>query len=46
MTLFGVHTGLQDISVDELRATWRRIEELGFDWISVWDHFYGATGKA
>jgi F420-dependent oxidoreductase-like protein len=24
---------------------WRRIEELGFGWISVWDHFYGATGK-
>jgi F420-dependent oxidoreductase-like protein len=45
VTIFGVHTGLQDISVDELRAAWRRIEELGFDWISIWDHFYGATGS-
>ncbi|HZX56227.1 MAG TPA: TIGR03560 family F420-dependent LLM class oxidoreductase, partial [Ilumatobacteraceae bacterium] len=24
---------------------WRRVEDLGFGWISVWDHFYGATGK-
>lgn len=44
MTLFGVHTGLQHTSVGELRSLWRRIEDLGFDWISVWDHFYGATG--
>ena len=22
-----------------------RIEDLGFGWISVWDHFYGATGR-
>jgi F420-dependent oxidoreductase-like protein len=28
-----------------LRSVWRRIEDLGFGWISVWDHFYGATGK-
>ena len=39
---FGVHTGLQNTFVDELRALWRRIEELGFDWISIWDHFYSA----
>jgi F420-dependent oxidoreductase-like protein len=45
MTTFGVHTGLQDISVDKLRAAWRHIEALGFDWISVWDHFYAATGR-
>src|SRR5258706_14452651 len=43
MTLtFGVHTGLQNTSVDDLRALWHRIEELGFDWISIWDHFYSA----
>jgi F420-dependent oxidoreductase-like protein len=24
---------------------WRRVEDLGYGWISVWDHFYGATGK-
>jgi F420-dependent oxidoreductase-like protein len=45
MTVFGVHTGLQHISVDELRGAWKRIEELGYGWISIWDHFYGATGK-
>src|SRR5438270_4981066 len=43
MTLtFGVHTGLQNTTVDELRALWHRIEDLGFDWISIWDHFYSA----
>jgi F420-dependent oxidoreductase-like protein len=44
MTLFGVHTGLQRTTPVELTALWRRIEELGFGWISIWDHFYGATG--
>jgi len=39
---FGVHTGLQNTTVDELRSLWRRIEDLGFDWISIWDHFYAA----
>jgi F420-dependent oxidoreductase-like protein len=39
---YGVHTGLQNTTVDELRALWSRIEELGFDWISIWDHFYSA----
>lgn len=45
MTRFGVHTGLQHTSTGDLRALWRHIEALGFDWISIWDHFYGATGK-
>jgi F420-dependent oxidoreductase-like protein len=45
MTVFGVHTGLQHTSVEDLRSSWRRIEDLGFDWISIWDHFYGATGQ-
>jgi F420-dependent oxidoreductase-like protein len=45
MTVFGVHVGLQHTTADELRGVWRRIEDLGFGWISVWDHFYGATGK-
>ena len=26
----------------ELFALWRKAEELGFDWISIWDHFYPA----
>jgi len=44
-TRFGVHTGLQHTTPDELRVLWKRIEALGFDWISIWDHFYGATGQ-
>jgi F420-dependent oxidoreductase-like protein len=39
---FGVHAGLQNTSIAELQGLWRRIEALGFDWISVWDHFYAA----
>jgi len=45
VTLFGAHIGLQHTTADELRDVWRRVEDLGFGWISVWDHFYGATGK-
>lgn len=41
---FGVHTGPANTTVDELRSLWRRVEELPFDWISVWDHFYAADG--
>jgi F420-dependent oxidoreductase-like protein len=39
---FGVHAGLQNTTVDELIGLWKRIEDLGFDWISIWDHFYAA----
>jgi F420-dependent oxidoreductase-like protein len=39
---FGVHAGLQNTSTAELQALWRRIEDHGFEWISVWDHFYAA----
>jgi F420-dependent oxidoreductase-like protein len=37
-----VHTGLQNTSIPELRDLWRRIEDHGFEWISIWDHFYAA----
>jgi hypothetical protein len=40
MTAYGVHTGLQHTTVGELRSLWQHIEDLGFDWISIWDHFY------
>jgi F420-dependent oxidoreductase-like protein len=42
MTTFGVHTGLQNTTITELRDLWTRIEDHGFDWISIWDHFYSA----
>lgn len=45
MTLFGVHVGLQHTTADELQSVWRQIEDMGYGWISVWDHFYGATGR-
>jgi F420-dependent oxidoreductase-like protein len=43
MTVFGVHAGLQNTTMESLRTLWRRVEHLGFGWISVWDHFYSAT---
>ena len=39
-----MHTGLQNTSIGELQALWRRIEDHGFSWISIWDHFYAADG--
>ena len=45
-TIFGVHTGPSGTTVDELRDLWRRIEDMGFDWISIWDHFYSADGRS
>jgi len=42
MTIFGVHTGLQNTTVTELIDLWHRIEGMGFEWISIWDHFYAA----
>jgi hypothetical protein len=37
---FGMLIGPQDISIDELRRLWRYADDNGFQWISVWDHFY------
>jgi F420-dependent oxidoreductase-like protein len=37
---FGVHTGQQNCSLEELRRLWRFVDQAGFDWLSVWDHFY------
>jgi alkanesulfonate monooxygenase SsuD/methylene tetrahydromethanopterin reductase-like flavin-dependent oxidoreductase (luciferase family) len=36
----GVHTGQQDIELDELRKLWRHLDASGMDRITVWDHFY------
>lgn len=44
-TKFGVHTGLQHTTYESLQPLWVLIERLGFHWISIWDHFYGATGQ-
>jgi len=37
----GAHVGQQNMSMDALRATWRRLDE-PLDWISAWDHLYEA----
>lgn len=42
MLHFGVHSGPQDCTVADLRELWRVSESLGFEWISIWDHFYAA----
>jgi F420-dependent oxidoreductase-like protein len=39
---FGVHTGPQNCTYDELCRAWRMADENGFEWASVWDHFYPA----
>lgn len=38
----GVHTGQQDIEMDELRKVWRYVDQNGWDFLSIWDHFYEA----
>jgi len=37
----GVHVGQQNMSMDSMRALWRKLDEK-VDWISAWDHFYEA----
>ncbi|CAE7516732.1 mer, partial [Symbiodinium sp. KB8] len=41
---FGVQTALQNTRPNELIPLWRRLEDLGYDWISVWDHFHAVGG--
>lgn len=40
---FGIHAGLQNTTVAELQAIWQQADTSGFDWVSVWDHFYAAS---
>jgi len=42
MLHFGVHSGPQDCTIGELRELWTVTENLGFEWISIWDHFYAS----
>ena len=39
---FGLHIGQQYLTIDEMRALWRWADTAGFDWVDVWDHFYGS----
>jgi F420-dependent oxidoreductase-like protein len=36
---FGIHAGPQNTTYDDYLALWRKAEELGYDWASVFDHF-------
>lgn len=36
---FGIHSGPENTTYDDLAALWLRVEELGYDWVSVFDHF-------
>jgi F420-dependent oxidoreductase-like protein len=38
----GAHVGQQNLTMEELRALWCRLDDAGLDWISLWDHFYEA----
>ena len=46
MTTYGVHAGTEGASMEEVLAFWRKVEALGFAWISVWDHFNPIMGGA
>jgi alkanesulfonate monooxygenase SsuD/methylene tetrahydromethanopterin reductase-like flavin-dependent oxidoreductase (luciferase family) len=39
---FGVHLGVQNATVSELRHLWTWLDAHGLDWISLWDHLYEA----
>jgi F420-dependent oxidoreductase-like protein len=45
VTVFGVHAGLQNTTMRDLIDVWHHAEQLGFGWISVWDHFYAADAS-
>jgi F420-dependent oxidoreductase-like protein len=45
VTVFGVHAGLQNTTMQELIEVWHHAEGLGFGWVSVWDHFYAADAS-
>ncbi len=42
---FGVHIGPQDMTMDQMRALWRSVDQAGLDWVSIWDHFYEAPPR-
>ncbi len=40
--MLGAHVGQQNMSMDAMRALWRKLDNAKVDWISAWDHFYEA----
>ena len=45
MTIFGVHTNIQNKSFEDLYRLWTLADDLGFHWISGSDHFPGSVGR-
>ena len=41
---FGVHSGPQHTTYEDYRDVWLRCEELGFEWVSDFDHFLPLSG--
>lgn len=41
---FGIHSGQQYRTTDECLALWRRAEELGYEWASLFDHLRPPVG--
>jgi F420-dependent oxidoreductase-like protein len=41
---FGVYSGPQHATFDGYLELWQRCEELGYDWVSVFDHFMPIVG--
>jgi len=41
---FGVYSGPQHATFETCLELWRRCEELGYDWLSVFDHFMPIVG--
>jgi F420-dependent oxidoreductase-like protein len=37
---FGIHSGPQNTTYEDYRDLWLRAEELGYEWVSDFDHFY------
>ena len=41
---FGVYSGPQHATFEDCLELWRRCEGLGYDWVSVFDHFMPIVG--
>lgn len=44
MTIFGIHTNAQNKTLADLIEVWKHADGLGYQWISISDHFPGAVG--
>ncbi|MBM4405146.1 MAG: TIGR03560 family F420-dependent LLM class oxidoreductase [Chloroflexi bacterium] len=42
---FGIHTGQQNAPYQDFVKAWKMADAAGFNWISVWDHFYEAPDR-